>query len=139
MVRPQTRYVNWNWEWRKDGTRFHVYHFETDKNHRGRGNGSRALIKVIKWAVKEKQAEEVTIQMGGGARTARWLTDVSRDINDAIIVKDVQGYEGESWTEEDAKRVDGEEDKEGDAQSSVFATVDVGYLRDYYGWGKNSN
>lgn len=136
MVRPQTRYVRWNWEWRKDETRFHIYHFETDEEQRGRGNGSRALINIIEWAIKEKNAEEVTIQMGGGAHTARWLRDVSKDIDRSLVVEDVQGYEGESWTDEDADRIDGEEDREGDAQSSVFASVDVGFLRDYYGWGE---
>lgn len=139
MVRPQTRHVNWNWEWREDETRFHIYHFETDKNHRGKGHGSRALIKIVKWATKKSQVEKVTIQMGGGAHTARWLRDVSRDINNSIIVEDVQGYEDDSWTEKNAERIDGEEDKEGDAQSSVFASVDVGYLRDYHGWGKEGD
>jgi len=136
MNRPQTRHVRWNWEWREDEDRFHIYHFETDKNHRSRGYGSRALINIIEWAIEEKDAENVTIQMGGGAYTARWLRDVSSEIDYALSVEDVQGYEEESWVEVGADRVDGEGDKEGDEQSSVFATVDVGFLKDYYGFGQ---
>lgn len=91
------------------------------------------MTNIIKWAIKEKDAESLTIQMGGGACTARWLKSFCvRKNSHTLRVKEVQGYEGRSWVNEKADRVDGEE---GDEQSSVFAKVDVGFLRDYCGWG----
>jgi hypothetical protein len=132
-MRPNTPYVDWKWYWKDDAeTHFFIHHLITDEGHRNRGHGSRALVNIIEWALTEKEAEDISIQMGGGASSARWLEEVGKSIEYAIIVTDVHGYEDDDWKDPDAERVDGEIDTEGDENSTVFAEVDVGLLRDYY-------
>lgn len=136
MKRPRTPHVNWRWEWRDGKTRFHVPHFKTDSGMQGRGHASRALPKIIEFAVKEHDPEEFSIQMGGGAHSARWLKMVSeKSLYHTLRVIDVEGYEGESWQDSEAERIDGKEDKEGDNHSSVYALLDdMEYLKYETGW-----
>lgn len=52
-----------------------------------------------------------------------------------LRVEDVQGYEGDDWKSVEAERIDGDEDREGDAQSSVYAVIDeLNALRELKEW-----
>lgn len=135
-MRPSTRYVDWEWEWRDGGSRFHVFHFEVDGAMEGRGYGSRALCTIIEFAIREEGADVFSIQLGGGGRSARWLEMVSEtELSHTLRVVDVQGYEGGAWRDSEAERVDGREDSRGDEYSSVYAVMDEPeYLAYENGW-----
>lgn len=135
-MRPSTRYVDWDWEWRDNGSRFHVPHFESDASMQGRGHGSRALCKILEFAIKEEEADVFSIQMGGGAHSARWLERVSENaLSHTLRVVDVEGYEDGAWRDPEADRVDGREDRPGDNHSSVYAVMDdPEYLAYEQGW-----
>lgn len=125
MDRPSVSHTRWSWEWRDGGERFHVWDFFTDQDQRGRGKGYRLLVKIVKWAAIEKDAEIFSIQMGGGAHSARWLQKVSQGEFEYLLqVKDVEGYNGDNWKDPNAERDDGKEDMEGDNHSSVYAVID---------------
>ncbi len=135
MTRPRTPHVDWQWEWKDNGQRFHVPHFITDENERGWGHGSRALEKIVEWAFKEHGATVFSIQMGGGAPSARWLDSC---FEHHLYVKDVQGYSDHAWKDPTAEREDGREDTEGDNASSVYAEIDdLEYLAWERGWIEN--
>lgn len=136
MVRPNEPHVRWDFEWRDSGNRFHIYDFYVDENFRGRGHGGRLVLKVVEYVCLETEAQSFSIQMGGGASSARWLWDISKsDLEYMLRIKDVQGYEEDDWKNIDAERIDGEEDKEGDAQSSVYAVIhELDALRELKEW-----
>lgn len=133
---PNEPHVRWDFEWRDGGDRFHVWDFYVDEHFRGRGHGGRLLMKAVEYACRETDASCFSIQMGGGAESARWLWSISRgELEYLLIVKDVQGYVDDEWKNEDAQRIDGESDREGDDQSSVYARLDdLDALREMKGW-----
>lgn len=127
MDRPKSPYVDWKWEWRNaehyDGNRFHVWHFIVDDEYRGQGHGN-LLVSIIRYAAVEENADEFSIQMGGGAHTARWLNKLSSEqLYSNLRVEDVQGYNGGDWRDPNNTRTDGLEDDEGDGHSSVYAEL----------------
>lgn len=133
--KPSEPHVKWNFEWRDEG-RFHVWHFYVDEDFRGRGHGRRLLSKIVAFVCRDTDAECFSIQMGGGADSARWLWNLSKEeFEYLLVVKDVQGYSGDDWNNQDAERIDDEEDMEGDEQSSIYAVLeDLDVLREIKGW-----
>ena len=136
MKRPSEPHVRWKFEWRDDGNRFHVWDFYVSEGFRGDGHGSRCLVNIVEYACRETDATCFSIQMGGGAASARWLKDVSGGFLEFFLrVEYVQGYAGDAWMDDDGERVDGQEDMEGDEQSSVYAvTNELEGLRELKGW-----
>lgn len=136
MHKPSEPHVRWDFEWRDSRSRFHIWDFQVDKEFRNRGHGGRLLLKVIEYVCIETEADSFSIQMGGGANSARWIWDISRSCLEYMLrVEDVQGYEGDDWKSVEAERIDGDEDREGDAQSSVYAVIDeLNALRELKEW-----
>lgn len=136
MSRPSEPHTRWRFEWRDNGDKFHVYDLYVDVDFRGRGRGERLILKIIKYVCRKTDAETFSIQMGGGSRSARWLRNISeRNLEYFLRIEDVQGYVNNNWKNKNADRVDGEQDKEGDAQSSVYAEIDeLDALRELKSW-----